>query len=568
MPAKQWLGPAGRWLTAPRRWPRMPRLWPTFASGERLGRYSRAAWPWPVAALCYLLLIGFLLFYGFAFGVLAALTVVPFLLPPVLLAMLAVWAMPQSRFAPVKTLATLLGAFTLTLLIWPDYIALSIGSLPWITAARLTGVPMMAILYVAYVRSPNFRAQLADILAPTKEITWFVALFFLITTITLPMSKEPGYSIGRYFVLFYTFITVFFASAYCFARPGRVFTFSIVLVIATSISVLTGLYEMTHQHLPWVGHIPGFLTIEDPRVLKLLEGSSRAATGIYRVQSKFSTSIGLGEFFGVAIPFMLHLFVACKSRALKLFLIVLTPAMALVDLQTQSRLAFVCFLSSFMLYILFRAMMAWRDRPQSLFAPALALSYPVFLALFFVATLVWHRLRIMVWGGGAEQFSTQSRKDQWAGTWPLVAKNPFGHGLGESGLTLNYFAPGSDFPTVDSFYISQLLDVGILGFLLYFAMFAAGIARSGMAGIKSRDRENQFLIAACIALINFVLAKSVYSQTENHPLAIIILGMVVALTRRYRSEAGDLPPPLSEDDLIAPAATRALHRDGERSRSS
>ena len=530
------------------------------STGRRLGRYSRVSWPWPLIALCYLALIGFALFYGFAFGLLSAVTVLPFLAPQIFLVLLAIWALPQMRSVPVRMLRWLLSAFTIALLIWPNYIALAVEPLPWITAIRLTGIPLMLVLLICYFRSTPFRKQLADILTPTEEITWLLLAYLLITTVTIVMSPILFNSISQYFVIVYSIIAVFFASTYYFTKVGAAHRFVLLLLGTTVLSVLIGGYEIAYKHLPWVGHIPSFLAIEDPRVLGLLQGTARAATGEYRIQSKFTTSIGLGEYMGMTLPFLLHLFFVTKSRLIKLLLLLLAPAMFVVVLKTQSRLAFICFLSSVVMYILFRALLTWRDGPNSLFAPALALAYPAFLTILFIASLVWRRLTVMVWGGGAEQASTQSRKDQWAGTWPHVFHNPLGHGIGSSGLVLGYIAPGQDFPTVDSYYITQLLDIGVLGFLVYYGMFVAGIVRSGLTALKTRDEETLYLAAACIALVNFVLSKSVYSQTENHPLAIMILAMVVALVRRYKTEAGQLPAPPVEDELIRRRADDVMIR--------
>src|SRR3546814_5293467 len=65
--------------------------------------------------------------------------------------------------------------------------------------------------------------------------------------------------------------------------------------------------------VPWVGHVPSFLKIQDPVVQRVLEGSARAATGIHRIQATYTTSLGFAEFLALMTPFALHL-VMCARR--------------------------------------------------------------------------------------------------------------------------------------------------------------------------------------------------------------------------------------------------------------
>ena len=525
------------------------------SSYKGFGNYVRAGWPWYVTGLCYLLLGLAAALYGFSFGIYGQRQIAPFFLPLAIASALAMWAMPALKYPPIRLMCRLVPAFLFALLCWPDYIALALEGLPWITAVRLTAIPMAFLLLVCALSSIPFRRQMSDILQGDRIIPRMLLIFMFIAAYSIFLSSDMANSIQKYFVAIYAWAVIFFASAYYFTKPGRVIKVSILLLFILIFSLVVGVWESRLRHLPWAGHIPSFLRIQDERIDALLAGSSRAASGKYRVQSRFSTSIGLGEFVGMSLPFILQLFFLVRSPWKKFCIFIWIPIALWVVLETDSRLAFICFLSSLMLYCLYQAFVVWRDKPTNLFAPAVMMAYPIGLAIFIIAAIFWRRLNAMIMGDGAAQFSTDARHQQIEAGMPIILRNPLGHGIGQASDTLGYFAFGSGMPTIDTYYLAVGLEFGVLGFIVYYFMFGWAVWRAGSVALKTRDKEIMFLGAAAVALFNFTLSKSVYAQTENHPFAFLLLGMVVALLRRYKAETGELPPPPSEEELIKPKLT-------------
>ena len=254
----------------------------------------------------------------------------------------------------------------------------------------------------------------------------------------------------------------------------------------------------------------------------------------------------------MSLPFILHLFFVTRRFWFRVFVIAYVGVALYIVIQTDSRLAFISFVSSLLLYILFQTFLLWRDRPNNLFAPAIVFAFAMFIALFVVLSFTWRRVEVMVWGGGAQAFSTDSRKEQISQGVPMIIGNPFGHGIGQGGDTLGYYLPGTEILTIDSYFLSVALEFGVLGFLIYYGMFAYAVGQAAGVALKTRDEEVLFLGAAAVAMLNFLLSKSVYSQTENHPLAFILLGMIVALLRRHKGNTGAMPPPPQEASLAEP----------------
>ena len=52
------------------------------------------------------------------------------------------------------------------------------------------------------------------------------------------------------------------------------------------------------------------------------------------------------------------------------------------------------------------------------------------------------------------------------------------------------------------------------------------------------DREYTFLVPIGIAMLNFLVIKSVFSEEANHPIVFMYIGMIVALAARIRRDKG------------------------------
>ena len=120
---------------------------------------------------------------------------------------------------------------------------------------------------------------------------------------------------------------------------------------------------------------------------------------------------------------------------------------------------------------------------------------------------------------------------------PKVASHPFGHGIGGAATNLGYVQPGG-ITTIDSYYLTLLMDLGVLGFVVYFAIFLRGIWISARTAVQHQvEGELGLLLPMSVALTNFVIVKSVFSQDANHPVVFMLLGGIVALSYRA-SRAG------------------------------
>lgn len=527
----------------------------TAAAAPLLATYAGPHWIQRHRKLCLAALLVFAFIYSAAFTLIGRFLLVQFLVPIFVLLGVVVWMLPENDRPPVRALEVLAFAFLVALLCWPDYLAIALPGLPWITLLRLTGFPMAIILLMCVSVSPTFRAEMKMRLSAAPAIWKCVLAFSILALLSIGLSDDPGFSSNKFAVMLVNWITPFFVGAYVFSLPRRVQWLGYLLWGIAIYVTLIGFQEWRHSQVPWAGRIPSFLVVEDEAVKRILTGAARAATGIYRVQSKFTTSGGLAEFLSMALPFILHIMVKTRRTSTRLAAIATVPPVIWVLVKTDARLGMVGLFMSLLFYALAWGIMRWRSDKTSLFGPALTIAYPAIFTGFIVATFFVGRLRALVWGNGAQSASTETRKQMYETGVPMVLKNPLGHGLGKGADTLGW-VNGNGVLTIDTYYLAIGLEIGVIGFFVYFGMFLLAIVRGTQTVWRAPTGDALYLVPVTIALANFFIAKSVFSQVENHPLVFMLLGASVGLM--WRAKLDEAARPAAVLTPTAPSPVRPV----------
>jgi hypothetical protein len=523
--------------------------WPKFNRQERLATSSgvplkpyldsreegwrarvRRFLPWVLALWC--------LFQGFFFALFAPYLVVLSIAPVAVLGALVIWALPDTRYSPAKYLEPLVFGLLISLIAWPDYLAVALPGLPWITMNRLFGIPLAGLFLVCVSASPDFRTRLAATLNAVPVVWKLLTLFVVIQFISIGFSRLPFDSIQKFVLAQIDWTVVFFAACYVFMKPGRVARWAAIVWALAVFVGLIGVAEVARGQVPWAGHIPGFLRIQDPTVALVLKGGARAALGVHRLQSTSTTPLGAAEFVALALPFILQFATGNYRLAVRLAAYASTAFLFWIVLLTQARLGMIGFILAVLLQVLFWALLRVRRQKSGLIARLVVYAYPVGFCLAIASTFFFHRIRAVVWGNGPQAASNEARQVQIQTGIPKILSHPWGHGIGMGGDTLNYIDLNG-LLTIDSYYLSIALEYGVLGFAVYYGLFAYAAYISSRYTIShgNRSREYGFLGAIAIALVNFIVIKSVFSQEANHPLVFMILGMAVALLWRIQREA-------------------------------
>lgn len=508
---------------------------PPYATPNRLQRNR-----WKAAAVLFIAT----LIYVLAFQLIGRFMIVQFMLPMAILLLLIIWALPEMGAAPRKLLTGLLFAFLIALLLWPDYLAIALPGMPWVTALRLTGFPLAIIMLYSLSSSSQFRGEIRDIVGAAKPMGRLFAILAFSITLSVVLSVDPAFSANKWVVASVNWACIFFVAAYIFREGNRAVQFAYLIWAVAIIVCLIGLWEARNSQIVWANSIPSFLKVEDEAVQAILSGKSRAATGIYRVQSKFTTPLGFAEFLALSSAFVLHFALSGRMLVIRLAAWLTMPLLFLLVVKTDSRLGAAGFFLTLIFFVLVWGAMKWHRDRRSLFGPAITLAYPVIFAGFILATFFVGRLRAMVWGTGAHQFSDMAREVQWGMALPKIAMRPWGHGIGQGAEALGY-TNRAGVLTIDSYYLSVGLEIGWLGIIGFYGLIIAAIVLV-LRNARLIKTDNQMIAIPCaIALINFLIIKSVLSQQENHPLVFAMLGLIVGVLWSMKQ------PPAASGEIVA-----------------
>jgi hypothetical protein len=484
-------------------------------------------------------------FYGLMCTILPMQMIIVPMVPILVMIVLSLWLLPDTggvQYAPIAKGMILFIGFNA---MWPSYVALNAPGLPIITPTRVVLLGTLLIIAFNFATSAEMRSQVIttnNSMPAVRKMFW---LFWLTTLVSLPFSNAVFFSISKFMNNQIYWTIPFVISAWLAAREG--YTTRVVRTITVSVLIvaLLALPEYRTQVPIWVPHLPSFLRIDPELLAQMAAGNARAGTMDYRLRGTFTGALYFAEFLAVTFPFVLHAW--ARQRNLPGFILLSggVVLMAMVMFLTGSRSAMLALVMTPLTYAF---LVAWRLRtqnPESLGASLAVYSYPLAAAAMASLVVFWRRLHVLVIGGGQHALSTNARETQWNMGWPKIASRPLGHGVGRSGDTLGYYNPGADSPTVDSFYLTLLLDFGVFGIIFFMSIFGTVLWLGFGLHNKARSEEQLLLAPIMCSLFNFIVIKSVASTEGNLPLMFILIGCMMGLASRQKQidadEAAKLP---------------------------
>jgi hypothetical protein len=475
-------------------------------------------------------------FYGLMAAVLPLRLITIPMVPILLVAALCLWLLPDiggmhDRFYG-RMLLWVLGLQAL----WPYYVAINLPGLPFIGPMRVVVGSMAAVFLFNLATSADMRARAIDSLKPVIWIARLYAVWVALMVITLPFSDQILQSITRLInnQIYWTMFLVLAAVAA--QRPGWVRRAVTVMVAATIPLALLSLYEYSQSKVFWIEYVPDFLMARDELNERLLSSSARASTGeLYRVRGVFTVTLYLVEYLAIVLPLAVHLAATARRPLHRLLLWAGVMAMISALMVTDSRSAMIAIVLTFGLYILFDAVQRRTDEPRSLIAMTTLLAYPVGAALTAAVILLWRRAYVAVIGGGQHGPSDLAREIQWDKGLDLLKSNPIGHGAGRSAEVVGYTNPAGEL-TIDSYYLSLLVDYGILGLPIFLVIFTTPIIHAWRAVRQpGLDPELRLLMPVGISIFIFAFLKSVLQGEWFMPIIFILLGISITLHGRIQA---------------------------------
>lgn len=502
-----------------------------------LPQYRRAETPTPVSrAVSFAGKIALAAGYGVLVVLLPPQRLFLLAIPIVVMLLLTLWMLPDRKQYSFRTITALFVPLVVTQIIWPQYIAVSLPGLPWMTPTRLILFALSATFLYSLATSSALRAQALAIASDARAFWIAFVVWEVMQFITIPVSPDIGQSAKKAIDNQFEFTCLFFIGCIVFYRPGWARKISLWLIVLAAICCIDGLIEQRNGAPPWAGHIPSFLRVDDNYLATVLGSQARSADGIYRVRGPFSNSLTLAEYLACCMPFILHWLFRGKSVAMKALLGLGWLLVVVGIVITTSRLGLVGALIGHIVYLALWAYRRAKTDTGTMAGPAAVVGAPIVIALALALILSSNTLTTKFFGGGAQQASNAARDEQLAMAIPKVAANPFGHGLGMSGGTLGFVSP-SGIITVDNYFITTVLDLGVVGLAAFVAMWLTAAATAARVYLRARDDEMELAGALAAMFVTSIIVRWVFSQEDNLPLFFILIGMTMAL--RARAKAAD-----------------------------
>jgi hypothetical protein len=544
-----------RWLTRPR-----PRRWPIlrpYVNPRHPARViAKVALPVGLAVIC--------LIYGFLFGLTAPFLLLPFAAPIVILVLLAIWALPETKTAPTTTMEILFAGVLISILTWPVYLAIAIPGLPWITLIRLTSFPMTFLFLVSLSTSSRFRHELGSVLFSIRPLWICLAIFVAIQFLTLPLAKRFGNSMEAAIINQINWTTMLLMAMWVASKPGRVELYTKLLVILAVPMIIIALFEAKTDQVLWFNNVPSFLKIDSELAAQYMATGVR--NNMNRVKTIYSNPLTFAEYLALTTPFVIHMAMQRYNVLARVAAVFMIPLFFHCVRLTDARLGMVGMLVSFLSYFLLWGLLQLRRNVRSLLAAAVVYAYPAMFCMVMLAVMTIHRFHVLIFGADYVESSNEARQGQIRRGLPQILAQPWGHGANSAGEAVSK----GGFITVDNYYLTLGLDYGILGVGLFVAMFVMAmiVGTRGLLDDPRRidDREKTLLMPLICSMAVFLVIKSVLSQIDNHALAFTLLGLLVGLGYRVaqtpvsplpsKVDAKRAPPQRARVGQRAPALAR------------
>lgn len=491
-----------------------------------------------IAGLIALGLVGAV--YGYLYALLPPYFLLYLIAPIAFMMLITIWVLPDQDTAPTGIMVKFFFAFLIVSVLWPNYVAIALPGLPWISMRRLMLFPMTLCLLIGLSISSRFREQMKEYLSAWPLIPKMLGCFVVIQFVSISMAGDKAQAVKEFVNYQTVWTAIFFVSVYAFQnRQNMHRLFRTILVCAIILSFM-GIAESYQQKVLWLDHIPSFLKV-DQETLELYTGNN-FRDGFYRVKTTFSNALPYAEFMAMASPIVLHYIFRTRFISLRILLVAIDLLIFYAMSQAQARLGMLGFITGHTLFGLLWATRRWRTNRVSLLGPAASLAYPAAIAMMCVAIVSVSALNNKVLGSAATKGSNEAREAQFRRAIPKIAVSPiFGYGPRQGGPELG-FRTGS-FLTIDSYLLSIALDYGLVGFVLYYGLLVLAMARAFQLLMRAEDDDSDLAILILSMLSIFMVTRLVLSQEDNNSIPFMLIAMVMALYRHNQSREQEAAGP-------------------------
>ncbi len=440
-----------------------------------------------------------------------------------ILALFLLLAAPQPGTKVESLCFFLLAAYLFTLVVWPRYALFRPPGLPGLSPTRIMQLALLFTWAYLVIRSPSFRARLLTRLQLFRPIFALVITLLAFKAGSIFLSIDWFASTKGVLNEIASVYLIFFIAISTVNSPEAVTKLLATFICAVFVASLFGLYEsMVGNNL-----FLTYLEVDSDYLQQVLRAKIR--DGSYRIQATFSHPLTLSECLAMAAPLsaavlLRHRFTLARFGLFSVFIGIVTYVIYLTGSRSGiGALLLSLGIASTLICIAKMKRERERNSINSVFFILLL------VALAFSFAFAIYLLSDILIGRTTREFnSAMVRLDMWASGLKLAAASPLlGYGQDMAAYTLGFRGHGGVL-TIDSYYLSVLLESGYPSLAIYALILILPIWRALATGLNNSPHYFNILTLTA-ALIAFATVKAILSLTHNHGIALLLIGLLAYL---------------------------------------
>ncbi|WP_082536805.1 MULTISPECIES: O-antigen ligase [unclassified Roseateles] len=445
------------------------------------------------------------------------------------------WGYPSlpGREPPNRILKLIASLMFLFAIIWPQYIFLSVASLPRVNPFTLGSFLFLALVAVISLHYRSFSAELGRGLASVRGLLIVYVCWMCWRVVTSAVVDFPVSRILEIFREFVFIHSAFFVGLILSRSDGWRERLNNLLICASLVVAAAGIVEAIEQRNRFVAFASADEAGQLGSVIANI-ASEKLRSGTFRVQSVFGHPILFGQFLGAMLPLLFAAFVS-RSGIIYRGLIIAVTLLCLVGIwKSGSRSGVLAAVTSVAVLAL---LVWWRVLKYSNVFRGLAIALvPVLILGAAVGAMAMQEL---VRGKSqTEASSSSTRLVQLNAAISAASDSPIlGYGQ-SSALGLAGVSGSGGLLTMDVHYISLLLDSGLVGFVLFIVLAVWMIGRLVAHGINTKGPPGLFACALVAASVSVLVTLSAVAIPQNLYLFFLAFGCLVGLNRE-KNESGE-----------------------------
>jgi O-antigen ligase len=452
--------------------------------------------------------------------------VVLFLLLPVVVVLF--WLAPAVRSYPKVLLSLLFFCWLAVSVLWPQYLSLNLSGLPSIKASRAVLIVLIVIWLFYMMNSLQMKQNLSSIYMRNSKVFALLLLLVLTRVFSLFFSEAPFQSLFSFMKDFIEVFLPILILLSIFSFKEDLDRLLLVFAVTGAGVVCLSLLEIIMNKNIFLFYLPAGFVVSSEFIEQSLKETVRTA-GL-RVKGPFSHPLLLAQFLVVILPVYAYFIFTHTKKTVRICSLILIPLIVFILYKTGSRSSFVGIaVEALVLSVLYLKWVSVTKKASAL-GWIVIVSYPILiLVAFFVFYLT---MDFFVGQTAGEISSTNARFIMWDRGLSLVLNSPvFGFGSGSAAYVLGFFSNGT--LTIDSYFLSILLNYGYLGLILFIAYFIF-IFYIGLKLMKENVNNAPILILILSSISGYLTVALILSTAHNLHILFIFSALILLLATKPR----------------------------------